>query len=127
MDELNPLQGLLELRLGLGEVGLHRQSALLQEVLERHLLPVAKDEPSLPQVAGAGPHQLTGRPQPVGRSSRRSIMRRSDHYQLLRRWDGRGLHPSTYLAEAGDLRYLDPVAHRWIICLRPGRITSRHL
>ena len=56
MDELNPLQGLLELRLGLGEVGLHRQSALLQEVLERYLLPVAQDEPSLPRVTGAGPH-----------------------------------------------------------------------
>ena len=56
MDELDPLQCLLELRLGLGEVGLHRQSTLLQEVLESHLLPIAKDEPSLPRVVGVGPH-----------------------------------------------------------------------
>ena len=47
MDELNPLQGLLELHLGLGEIGLHRQSSVLQEVPEHHLL-IAKDELSLP-------------------------------------------------------------------------------
>jgi len=45
MDELNPLQGFLELRLGKGEIGLHRQSSLLEKVLKLHLLLVAKNEP----------------------------------------------------------------------------------
>ena len=69
MDELNPLQGLLEPRLGLGEIGLHRQSSLLKQVLEPHLLLITKDELSLPQVTRVGPHQLTGCPQPTGRSN----------------------------------------------------------
>ena len=56
MDELNPLQGLPELCLGLGEIGLHRQSSLLQEVLEHQFILIVKDELSLPQVARVGPH-----------------------------------------------------------------------
>ena len=56
MDELNPLQGLLESCLGLIEIGLHRQSSLLQEVLENHLLLIAKDKLCLPRVTRVGPH-----------------------------------------------------------------------
>ena len=52
MDELHPLQGLLEPRLGLGEIGLHRESSPPKYVLELHLLLIPKDEPNLPWVAG---------------------------------------------------------------------------
>ena len=56
MDELNPLQGLLEPRLGKGEIGLHRQSSLPEQVPELHLLLITKDEPSLSRLARARPH-----------------------------------------------------------------------
>ena len=70
VDELDPLQGLLEPSLGLGEIGLHRESSPPKNVLELHLLLIAKDELHLPRVTKTGPHQVGGRPQPAGRPSR---------------------------------------------------------
>ena len=62
MDELNPLQGLLKLRLGKGEIELHRQSSLPEQVIELHLLLITKDELGLSLLIGARPHQLVGLP-----------------------------------------------------------------
>ena len=56
MDELNPLQGLLELHLGKGEIGLDRPSSLPEQLSMLHLPLVAKDEPGLSQLARARPH-----------------------------------------------------------------------
>ena len=71
VDELDPLQGLLEPSLGLDEIGLHRESSPPKYVPELHLLLIPKDEPDLPRVASAGPHQVVGHPQPARRPSRR--------------------------------------------------------
>ena len=61
LDGLDPLQGLLQLHPGLGEIGLHRKSFPPKHVLELILLLILKDELNHPQVLGAGPHQV-GRP-----------------------------------------------------------------
>ena len=58
MDDLDPLQGLLELHSGLGEIGLHGESSPPKYVLELHLLLIPKDEPNLSRVARVGPHQV---------------------------------------------------------------------
>ena len=70
MDDLDPLQGLLKPRPGLGEIGLHRESSPPKYVPELHLLLIPKDEPHLPRIAGTGPHQVMARPLPAGRPSR---------------------------------------------------------
>ena len=49
LDRLDPLQGLLQLRPGLREIGLHRKSSPPKHVLELTLLLIPKDEPNLPR------------------------------------------------------------------------------
>ena len=56
MDELNPLQGLLKLRLRKGEIELHRQSSLPEQVPKSHLLLVMKNELGLSWLTKARPH-----------------------------------------------------------------------
>ena len=56
MDEVNPLQGLLEPRLGKGEVRLHRLSYLPEHVPKLHLLLIVKDESGLSWLTEVGPH-----------------------------------------------------------------------
>ena len=65
MDYLDPIQSLLEPRLGKGKIGLHRQSSLPEQVPELHLLLVTKDELGLSRLTGARPHQLMGHPRPM--------------------------------------------------------------
>ena len=65
MDGLDPLQGLLKPCPGLGEIRLHRDSSPPKYILELHLLLILKDEPNLPWVTGAGPHQVGGHPNPL--------------------------------------------------------------
>ena len=68
MDDLDLVQGLLEPRPGLGEIGLHRESSPSKHVPELILLLIPKDEPNLPRVLEVGPHQVGGS-QPTGRPS----------------------------------------------------------
>ena len=60
LNRLDPLQGLLQLHPGLGEIRLHRKSSPPKHILELTLLLILKDEPNLPWVLGVGPHQVGG-------------------------------------------------------------------
>ena len=62
VDGLDPLQGFLELHPSLGEIRLHRESSPPKHVPEPILLLIPKDEPNLPWVLEAWPHQVGGRP-----------------------------------------------------------------
>ena len=48
LDDLDPLQDLLQLHPSLGEIGLHRESSPPKYVPNLHLLLILKDEPNLP-------------------------------------------------------------------------------
>ena len=47
LDRLNPLQSLLELHPGLGEIRLHGESSPPKNVPELHLMLIPKDEPNI--------------------------------------------------------------------------------